>query len=145
MVTVVAIRCSVVAEAEAGSSRIAAATSSPAPATASNARPSRDPGSKATASASNATPTTEIASSTANAAGRPGSASRLTVRAKGSYPGVIHPAASTSAAATGGAVTPSAPPIRTVGMALSLRVADLPGSLRPETVKCPLDGSDSAR
>ena len=50
-----------------------------------------------------------MATSTAGAAGRPGSASRLIVRVSGSYPGVIQPPASTRAAATSGAASPSAP------------------------------------
>jgi hypothetical protein len=76
---VVASRCSAVAEADAGSSRIAAATSRPAPAITSKARPPRDPGLSAIASAISATPTRTIANSTANAAGTPGPASRLIV------------------------------------------------------------------
>jgi hypothetical protein len=84
MATVVANRCDVVAEADVGSSRIAAATSSAAPATISKARPIPDRGHIPTASASKATATNEIASSTASAPGRPGSASRLIVRASGS-------------------------------------------------------------
>jgi len=84
MATVVANLCSAVAEADAGSSRMAAATNKPVPATASKALPARDPGPNASASAMRATPTTAIASCTGNAAGRPGSASRLIVRASGS-------------------------------------------------------------
>lgn len=84
MAIVVATRCSVVAVADAGSSRIAAATRRPAPATKSKLRPTRDPGPNPIDSANNAMPTIDIASTTAGAAGNPGSASRLMVRAIGS-------------------------------------------------------------
>jgi hypothetical protein len=80
----VASLCSAVAEADAGSSRIAAATSKPAPATASKALPLLDPGPDATARAIKAPPTTAIASCAGTAAGRLGSARRLIVRASGS-------------------------------------------------------------
>jgi hypothetical protein len=76
---VVASRCSAVAEADAGSSRIAAATSRPVPAIASKARPPADPGPSAIASPTGASPTTTIANSTSKAAARPGTASRLIV------------------------------------------------------------------
>jgi hypothetical protein len=76
---VVARRCSAVADADAGSSRIAAATSRPAPAITSKARPPADPGPSAIASPTRANPTTTIANSTAKAAARPGTASRLIV------------------------------------------------------------------
>jgi hypothetical protein len=84
MAMVVARRCSVVARAEAGSNRIAAAPSRATPATASKTRPPLEPGPKLIASASEVMPTRLIASSTAEAAGRPGSARRLIVRASGS-------------------------------------------------------------
>lgn len=61
-----------------------AATSSAAPAMASRERPSLEPGPRVTASARDATPTRQIASSTAEAKGRPGSANLLMVRASGS-------------------------------------------------------------
>jgi hypothetical protein len=84
MAMVVASRCSVVARAEAGSNRIAAASSRAAPATATKTRPPLEPGPKLIASASEVMPTRLIASSTAEAAGRPGSTRRLIVRASGS-------------------------------------------------------------
>jgi hypothetical protein len=84
MATVVARRCSAVARAEAGSNRMAAARSRAAPAMASKARPPVEPGPSVIASASEEIPTRPIANSTAVAAGSPGSASRLIVRASGS-------------------------------------------------------------
>jgi hypothetical protein len=84
MAIVVARRCSVVARAEAGSNRMAAARSRTAPAMASKARPPVEPGPSAIASAIEEMPTRQIPSSTAEAAGAPGSASLLIVRASGS-------------------------------------------------------------
>ena len=84
MATVEASLCAAVTEAEPGSSGIAAATRRPAPAIASEARPPRDPGPNEIASATSVTPTSTIASSTGIAAGSPGSARRLIVRASGS-------------------------------------------------------------
>jgi hypothetical protein len=62
---VVARRCSVVALAEAGSNRRAAAESRATPATASRSRPPLDPGPSEIASARAEMPTVQIASSTA--------------------------------------------------------------------------------
>jgi hypothetical protein len=84
MAIVVATRCSVVARAEAGSNRMAAARSRAAPAMASKARPPVERGPSVIASASEEIPTRQIATSTEEAAGSSGSASRLIVRASGS-------------------------------------------------------------
>jgi hypothetical protein len=84
MAIVVANRCSVVACVETGSSRMAPDTSKAEPAAPSKQRPTAKPGPNVIASPSDAIPTRQIASSTAEATGKPGSASRLIVRAIGS-------------------------------------------------------------